>query len=141
MDRKPPAKRPSTGKAAVIELPAPATAGAATAASAAYERLRTDIIRGELAPGEKLRVQSISQRYRSGSIPVREALNRLSSESLVAYSNQRGFCVASISEQDLFELTKTRAWLYEIALRESIAHGDAAWEEGVLLAYHRLSKH
>lgn len=132
--------QPQASTAVVIALPALAPAGAATAASAAYERLRADIIRGELAPGEKLRVQSVSQRYRSGSIPVREALNRLSSESLVAYSNQRGFCVAPISEQDLFELAKTRAWLYEIALRESIANGDAAWEEGVLLAYHRLSK-
>jgi DNA-binding GntR family transcriptional regulator len=40
----------------------------------------------------------------------------------------------------LKELTKTRCWLETIALRESIANHTADWEEGVVLAFHRLSR-
>ena len=38
------------------------------------------------------------------------------------------------------ELVRTRCWLEEIALRESIRHGGESWEEQVVLAYHRLSR-
>ena len=111
-----------------------------TAIGSVFEKLRADILRGDLAPGEKLRIQDISRRYKSGAIPLREALNRLTAEALVVHSEQRGFTVAPISEEALLDLTRTRTWLNEIALRESIAHGDAAWEERLIIAFHRLSK-
>ena len=116
--------------------PAPAR----TAIGSAFERLRADILRGDLAPREKLRIQDISRRYNSGAIPLREALNRLTAEALVVHSEQRGFTVAPISQEALLDLTRTRTWLNEIALRESIAHGDAAWEERLIIAYHRMTK-
>lgn len=113
---------------------------ARTAIGSAFERLRADILRGDLAPGEKLRIQDISRRYKSGAIPLREALNRLTAEALVVHSEQRGFAVAPISEEALEDLTRTRIWLNQIALRESLAHGDAAWEERLIIAYHRMTK-
>ena len=42
--------------------------------------------------------------------------------------------VEGISAQDLAEITKTRCWLEERALRESIEHGGRDWEEGIVLA-------
>ena len=45
-----------------------------------------------------------------------------------------------ISAEDLAEITKTRCWLEEIALRESIAARTTAWEEALVLAHHRLAK-
>jgi GntR family transcriptional regulator, carbon starvation induced regulator len=112
----------------------------ATAASVVYQRLRHDIVQGALAPDHRLRLNNIAQRYDCGAIPVREALNRLSSESLVVYSQQRGFAVAPISRADLIDLTRARSMLSEVAMREAVLHGDAAWEERVLLSFHRLSK-
>ena len=35
---------------------------------------------------------------------------------------------------------KTRCWLEEIALRESIANGDADWEERIVLSFHWLAR-
>jgi DNA-binding GntR family transcriptional regulator len=105
-----------------------------------YQRLRRDLIKAAFLPGEKLLIASLCARYDVGLSPVREALNRLSREGLVVHSEQRGFYVAAFSDEHLEELTKTRGWLNEIGLRESIAHGDSAWEERVVLAYHRLSK-
>jgi GntR family carbon starvation induced transcriptional regulator len=113
---------------------------APTAARAVYEKLRTDILRGVLLPDTRLRLNDITQRYGHGPIPAREALNRLTAESLVSYSSQRGFAVAPISLEDLADLVKTRSWICEIAMREAISLGDAEWEERVLLSFHRLSK-
>lgn len=111
-----------------------------TAARTTYERLRADILRCALAPGERLRIHDLVERYAGGPIPTREALNRLAAEGLVVHSDQRGFTVAPISVADLTELTLARAWVYEIAMRESMQRGDDAWEERCLLAYHRLKK-
>lgn len=105
-----------------------------------YEQLRQAIVRGELLPGEKLRIEALGQRFDVGSSPLREALNRLSSEGLVMQREQRGFTVSPVSRDELLELTRTRCWVNEIVLRESIAHGDTAWEEAVVLAFHRLSR-
>ncbi len=111
-----------------------------TLASSVYERLRNDILRGELAPGHKLRIEFVSERYAAGHSPVREALNRLSSDGLVERRDQRGFCVAAASAADLVELTRTRCWLEEIGLRESMKVFAHEWEEGIVLAQHRLSR-
>jgi GntR family transcriptional regulator, carbon starvation induced regulator len=125
----------------LVASPAPARATVLpTAAGVAYGRLRADIIQGTLSPDEKLRVNDISERYGCGPIPTREALNRLSSEGLVAYSEQRGFAVAPISRKDLADLTRARSLLMEVAIREAVLHGDQEWEERVLVSHHRLSK-
>jgi DNA-binding GntR family transcriptional regulator len=71
---------------------------------------------------------------------LREALNRLIADGLVERREQRGFIVAGISADDLAEITKTRCWLEEIALRESIAAHSTAWEEALVLAHHRLAR-
>jgi DNA-binding GntR family transcriptional regulator len=111
-----------------------------TVASSVYDQIRLDILTGDLRPGEKLRSEFLRGRYKAGISPVREALNRLATERLVSREDQRGFHVAGVSKADLIELTKTRCWLEEIALRESIEKGDDAWEEKIVLAFHRLSR-
>lgn len=111
-----------------------------TLASTVYGRLRHDIIGGELPPGSKLPMRELCQRYAVGISPLREALNRLSRDGLIKQFDQRGFTVAPLSVEELDILTKTRCWLNELALRQSIAQGDSAWEERVVVAYHRLSR-
>ena len=111
-----------------------------TLASTVYDRLRTDILAGDLRPGHKLRIEFLGKRYGTGHIPLREALNRLSSDGLVERRDQRGFSVAPVSAADLRELTKARCVVEGAALGESIAARSSAWEEGIVLAYHRLSR-
>ncbi|HEX3863983.1 MAG TPA: GntR family transcriptional regulator [Stellaceae bacterium] len=111
-----------------------------TLATSIYAQLRRDVLRGVFRPGERLRIEALCERYEVGATPLREALNRLSAEDLVAREEQRGFRVAPVSTGDLEELTKTCCWISELALREAIRNGDGGWEEGVVLAAHRLSR-
>lgn len=111
-----------------------------TIASAVYGRLRSDILSGTLAPGSKLRIESLCERYDAGNSPVREALNRLSSEGLIERREQRGFCVVHTSAADLAELVRTRCWLETIALRESMARATEHWQEALVLALHRMER-
>ncbi|MBV1788699.1 GntR family transcriptional regulator [Marinobacterium sp. D7] len=114
--------------------------GSSTRATSLYDKLRTDLISGELLPGSRLAIEALAARYSASATPLREALNRLVSEGLVERRELRGFAVARISEQDLAEITKTRCWLEELALRESIANHTTEWEEAVVLAHHRLNR-
>jgi DNA-binding GntR family transcriptional regulator len=111
-----------------------------TLASSVYEQLRTDILKGRLEPGSKLRLQYLSKQYKVGNSPLREALNRLSSNGLVTREENKGFRVSTASVTELEELIRTRCMLEQTALHESIKHGDAEWEERVVIAFHRLNR-
>jgi DNA-binding GntR family transcriptional regulator len=124
----------------MTQPPDPGAGNRATVASTVYERLRRDIIAAELEPGQKLTIKSLCDRYGTGLSPMREALNRLSRGGLLIQTDRRGFSVSPLSEEHLAELTKTRIWLNEIALRESIAHGGQEWEEALVLSYYRLTR-
>lgn len=111
----------------------------ATTATLVYQRLRSDILKGILKPGQKLQIDAIAARYEAGANPVREALNRLTSERLVDRKDQRGFFVPEIHIDDFRDLVRTRCWIESKALEESIAHRTQQWEDNLILAFHRLS--
>lgn len=111
-----------------------------TLASAAYERLRSDIIGGQFKPGEKLRIRLLCDQYGIGPSPVREALNRLSSEGLLRQTDQRGFHIQQVSLKDLNELTLARCWANEVCLRNSIRTGGLEWEAGVMTTLQLLEE-
>lgn len=111
-----------------------------TLASSVYQQLRSDILKGRFEPGSKLRLQHLGKQYHVGNSPLREALNRLSSNGLVTREENKGFRVSTASIAELEELIKTRCMLEQTALRESIEFGDAAWEERVVISFHRLNR-
>ncbi len=111
-----------------------------TQASSVYDRLQHDILTGQLQPGLKLRLKDLIEMYDTGNSPLREALSRLSATGMVVREENRGFRVSPAHTEELMELTRTRCWLEEIALRESITHGDTEWEERIVLAYHWLAR-
>jgi len=107
--------------------------------SRVYAKMRADIISGALAPGQKLKIDDLIKGYKVGNSPVREALSLLVSDALVERLDQRGFRVVEVSAKEFDELLKTRIWLEERALRESIANGKTEWEEGIILSTYRLA--
>jgi DNA-binding GntR family transcriptional regulator len=104
----------------------------------ALHKMKHSIVRCELVPGSKLKVESLSKAYGLSSSPIREALNRLAQEGIVTASENRGFRVAPISADDLVDISRLRLLLETEALSDAIDHGDDVWEGNVLAAFHRL---
>jgi DNA-binding GntR family transcriptional regulator len=127
-------------KTATETSPGNGNTSISTQASSVYDRLQTDILTGKLKPGHKLRLKDLIEQYDTGNSPLREALNRLSANGMVVREENRGFRVPPASNDELMEVTRTRCWLEEIALRESIANGDSEWEERIVLAFHWLAR-
>lgn len=106
-----------------------------------YDRLRSDIIDGVLAPGIKLRVEHLRERYGVGAGTLREAIIKLSSDALIFSEGQRGFWVTPMSMKDLEDLTQVRLHLEIEALRESIRINHPTWRIKVQHAFTALSKY
>lgn len=132
--------RPTTPENPVQALLRDPKPGKETLASSIYDRLRQEIISVTLPPQSKLNIRELCARFSVGLSPVREALSRLSMERLVVQMDHRGFAVAPLSSADLYDLTRARCSIDGMALRDGIAAANPAWEEQVLLSYHRLSK-
>lgn len=106
----------------------------------AYARLREDLLSCRLKPGSKLNIKELSEAMEVSLGAVREALARLTSEGLVSIDGRRGFQAASISMEDLRDLTATRIEIEKMCVRRSIENGDIAWESALVGALHRLSR-
>lgn len=121
-------------------MPLTNTTESTTLASACYQRLRSEIRSGRFKPGERLRIQALTEEFKIGLSPVREALNRLAADGLITQSDQRGFRVPPATVNELLELTRTRCAIMDLTLRDSIALGGADWEERVVVANYRISR-
>lgn len=106
--------------------------------SSTYQRIKRDIIFGALAPGSKLKLDGLRERYHASMSTLRETLNRLASEGFVDALDQRGFFVTPVSREDLIEIAKLRVLLECHALRLSIENGDTDWEGNLVAAHHKL---
>ena len=111
---------------------------ALTVGETAYKRIRSDIVLGRIAPGQKLRLDRMRAEYGVGISTLREILSRLSAEGLVIAEGQRGFEVPPVTAQNLRELAALRLLLESHALGQSFAAGDIEWEGRVVAAHHKL---
>lgn len=111
-----------------------------TLAEKAYLLLRQAIVRAELLPGDKLKIDVLQREYEFSSSPLREALNRLSAEGLVVAELNRGFRVAPVSLDDLQDIAALRVVLEREAVEASIADGGDDWEARIVAAFYRLER-
>jgi DNA-binding GntR family transcriptional regulator len=77
-----------------------------------YERLRdiirSDIMTGVFAPGSRLKIAELSERYGISAVPVREALQQLQGEGLIELTANRGASVRRIDEKFLWQVYEIR---------------------------------
>lgn len=106
----------------------------------AYLALRDAILSGEIAPGEKLKVETLKNTYATGASPVREALSLLTSDQLVERRDQRGFRVAQASKEQFEEILNLRCKLEDLALRTSLEKSTKEWEDRLVLAHHHMCR-
>ena len=109
-----------------------------TLSEKAYLAIRRDIIQGQLAAGQPLRMADLSERYAMGFSPLREALSRLQVERLVIAEALRGFKVAPLSVHEMQDAIDSRILVESDALRLSIRHGDDDWSAAIVAALYAL---
>jgi DNA-binding GntR family transcriptional regulator len=110
-----------------------------TRAEDVYVAVRTQILTGQLSSGESLHLSRLSQTHGVSNSVVREAVTRLASERLLEAIPQVGVRVRVLSVDDLLDLTRVRIEIETLALRDSIAQGDLAWEAQLVAAHHALA--
>jgi DNA-binding GntR family transcriptional regulator len=84
------------------------------------EALRDEIVRGELVPGQYLRLEEIAARFEVSTMPVREALRHLESEGIVTVLPHRGAMVTRLSADELQDIYEVRGVLEEMATRLAV---------------------
>ena len=86
-----------------------------TMQKAAVEHLRSLILSGQLAPGQRLLQEELAEKLGISRTPIREALQQLASEGLVNISSYKGASVAEFSGSDLVEIYSVRIALESYA--------------------------
>ena len=91
----------------------------ATRADDAFDCLQTAIVKGDLAPGEKVGEIDLCERFALTRGPLREALGRLESRGLLIRRPHAGFKVVSISGDELVELYWIREAMEGLAAQQA----------------------
>lgn len=88
----------------------------------AYKHLRTKLLRGELAAGERLSTLAIARELEISNMPIREALRQLHAEGLVEHRPHAGCVVRSLDVAELEELYEFREMLECFAAAQCAQH-------------------
>jgi DNA-binding GntR family transcriptional regulator len=107
----------------------------ATLTAQLADAIRTDIIEGRLAPGQRLRAIELTERYNVSATPLREALQRLAAQNLIEIDPRIGARVTPVSPAHLHDTYWMRQLLETRALERSIGRGDEDWERQVRLRF------
>jgi DNA-binding GntR family transcriptional regulator len=91
-----------------------------TAEAIAAAELRNAIVRGDLAPGAKIRQQLTAQELGISLIPLREALKTLATEGVVTYVPQRGYFVTELPVDAIHHIYAVRELLEAQAERDAL---------------------
>ena len=81
-----------------------------------FNTLRQAILKGELAPGERLMEIQLAEKLGVSRTPIREAIRKLELEGLVLMIPRRGAEVARISEKSMRDVLEVRRSLEELAI-------------------------
>src|SRR5690606_19002933 len=75
---------------------------------AAYESIKEQILREELAPGAFLSERKLAQALQIGLTPVRHALQRLADEGFLKISPRQGAYVTDMSVDEVLDIYEIR---------------------------------
>jgi DNA-binding GntR family transcriptional regulator len=81
------------------------------------ERLRVEIVKGRLCPGEKIVEGSWARAFGVSQASIREAINMLAKDGLVTKTQGRSARVVNLSAEDVSQIYEMRAVLEGLAAR------------------------
>jgi DNA-binding GntR family transcriptional regulator len=101
----------------------------------AYGRIRAALLSGELGPGQKLSLNSLSEQLGVSRSPVHQALTRLAAEGLVDVRSRRGYFVTPITAKEVTEGYDVRLALELMAAERAVGTLDRPELEGLRAAF------
>lgn len=104
------------------------------------DRIRNQIIGGELPPGSRLVETELATRFGTSRGPIREALRELEREGIIISAPRRGTVVGSMTKQDLEEVYSVREALELLALKEASRKADDATLEAIKVHLDAIDK-
>lgn len=113
------------GQNALQEALSPLERPVRSLAAQASDALRDLILRGLLTPGQRLNEVELAAALGISRAPLREGMQRLTSEGLLTIVGQRGAFVRTISADDLLDLYELRIALETHAARAAAERADA----------------
>ena len=90
-----------------------------------YKILKEQIIRGHLAPGEKLNIHKLSKEFRVSRTPVKEAINHLSLQGLITIQSRKCTFVSIWEPKKVQEMFDFRLMLEVDAAESSFQCSDS----------------
>jgi DNA-binding GntR family transcriptional regulator len=84
-----------------------------------FVTLRSQILRGDLKPGERLMEITLANKLGVSRTPIREAIRMLEHEGLVVMVPRRGAHVANITQQELNDVLEVRLSLELLAIEKA----------------------
>jgi DNA-binding GntR family transcriptional regulator len=90
----------------------------------AANAIRRMILGGELAEGERLIEERLTEQLGISRPPLREALRVLEQEGLIVTRPRRGSMVATLTDQDVFEILTLRSALERLAIELGVPAHD-----------------
>lgn len=115
----------------------PSASKTETAVDQVAQAVREAVREGRLAPGERLVVADVAQRYGVSVGPVREAIRRLVGEGVLDFTAHRGATVPALTERDVRNIFQLREAIEGYAAKlaaENIHRADYAERMRRLLA-------
>lgn len=97
----------------------------------AYNQIQNDIVDGVLQQGQLVSTAFLNEQLKIEPIYLQEVLCRLIYSSLITTNYDSTFNIINITESMVRDICTTLLQVEEIAITQSIAHGDSAWEEGI----------
>jgi DNA-binding GntR family transcriptional regulator len=88
-----------------------------TLKDALVQRLRDEIIQGQLVPGQRLVQEELAEVYGVSTMPIRDALRELEAEGLVKLTPHRSAEVTLLTAADLEDIYEIRITLEAMATR------------------------
>lgn len=108
-----------------------------SAEETATRALRSAILQGVLAPGQRLRQVDLAAQLGVSRIPLRDAFRRLEAEGLVYIDGRRGARVATLTADEVSEIYETRTLLEVHCIRLAVRNiTDAGVERLIEMSHH-----
>lgn len=87
-----------------------------------YQQLRSQILFGEMAPGQAVTIQGLTDSLGAGMTPVREAIRRLISDGALVFQGNRRVSVPVLTTADVEQLIYVRKSIESELARRAARH-------------------